>query len=144
MVGPIVGDIVGDVVGSEVVGAAVGDMVGGKVHPKHVNKQSLCKFGSSHDPLSRMMCTAETYREMTRQVMNVTSGRLVAAHEGGYSELYVPFCGHAMLEEMSGTSIRAEDPMKARINGQQPDKYADAFHADVINRLQTELRANGA
>ena len=104
-----------------------------------------CGFDASgFDPLSRMMCTAETYREMTRQVMNVTSGRLVAAHEGGYSELYVPFCGHAMLEEMSGTSIRAEDPMKARINGQQPDKYADAFHADVINRLQTELRANGA
>ena len=103
-----------------------------------------CGFDASgYDPLSRMMCTAETYREMTRQVMSITNGQLVAAHEGGYSELYVPFCGHAMLEEMTGTKIRAADPMEARITGQQPDKYADAFHADVISRLQNDLRASG-
>lgn len=27
---------------------------------------------------------------------------MVALHEGGYSELYVPFCGLAVLEAMSG------------------------------------------
>ena len=103
-----------------------------------------CGFDAAgFDPLSRMMCTAETYREMTKQVMQITDGRLVAAHEGGYSELYVPFCGHAMLEEMTGTSIRAEDPMAVRINGQQPGEYVDAFHAEVISRLEAEFRAAG-
>ena len=28
--------------------------------------------------------------------------RLVLAHEGGYSEIYVPFCGVAVLEELTG------------------------------------------
>jgi len=103
-----------------------------------------CGFDASgFDPLSRMMCSPETYRLMTRMVMDVTEGRLVAAHEGGYSELYVPFCGHAMLEEMSGSDIRADDPLKARITGQQPDEHADAFHASVINRLAEELQSHG-
>lgn len=103
-----------------------------------------CGFDASgFDPLARMMCSPETYRLMTRMVMEVTNGRMVAAHEGGYSELYVPFCGHAMLEEMSGSSIRAEDPLQARITGQQPDAYADAFHGQVIDRLEAELKANG-
>ena len=36
------------------------------------------------------------------------------AHEGGYSEVYVPFCGHAVLQEMSGSDdYRTEDPFKA-------------------------------
>jgi len=103
-----------------------------------------CGFDASgYDPLARMMCSPETYQLMTRQVMDVTNGRLVAAHEGGYSELYVPFCGHAMLEEMSGSNTHAEDPLHARITGQQPDAYADAFHADVIARLESELQGNG-
>ena len=92
-----------------------------------------CGFDAGgFDPLARMMCSAETFREMTRQVMRITDGRLVAAHEGGYSELYVPFCGHAMLEEMSGATTRAEDPLKARIAGQQPDARVTAFHAELI------------
>ena len=104
-----------------------------------------CGFDASgFDPLARMMCSPETYRLMTREIMNITDGRLVAAHEGGYSEMYVPFCGHAMLEEMSGTDIRAEDPLAHRIAGQQPDAYADAFHADVLKRLKKELSDCGA
>ncbi len=103
-----------------------------------------CGFDASgYDPLSRMMCSPETYRLMTREIMNITDGRLVAAHEGGYSEMYVPFCGHAMLEEMSGSTIRAEDPLANRIAGQQPDAYADDFHKQVINRIMNELTAGG-
>jgi len=103
-----------------------------------------CGFDASgFDPLARMMCSTETYKQMTRQVMEVTGGKLVAAHEGGYSELYVPFCGHAMLEEMSGSNIIAEDPLHARITGQQPDKHADAFHHDVVSRLHAELQQGG-
>lgn len=103
-----------------------------------------CGFDASgFDPLARMMCSAETYRLMTRQIMEVTGGRMVAAHEGGYSELYVPFCGHAMLEEMSGSTIRAEDPLAARIATQQPNEQVNAFHRDIVSQMAEELRQSG-
>ena len=62
-----------------------------------------CGFDASGvDPLSRMLCSAETYRQMTRQMLQAADtlcdGRLVMAHEGGYSEVHVPFCGHAVLQ----------------------------------------------
>jgi acetoin utilization deacetylase AcuC-like enzyme len=69
---------------------------------------------SNHDPLARMMLTVEDYREMTRVQLGVADelcgGRLVAIHEGGYSAEYVPFCGHAIVEELAGSAIRAGDP----------------------------------
>ncbi|GLO70751.1 class II histone deacetylase [Phaeobacter inhibens] len=95
-----------------------------------------CGFDAGgFDPLARMMCSAETYREMTKRIMDITDGKLVAAHEGGYSELYVPFCGHAMLEQMAGSTISADDPLKQRIDGQQPDARVDAFHSEIISEL---------
>lgn len=30
-------------------------------------------------------------------------GRIVSVHEGGYSELYVPFCGLAVIEQLART-----------------------------------------
>ena len=42
--------------------------------------------------------------------MNVSGGRIVATHEGGYSNAYVPFCGLAVLEEFSGIRTPAADP----------------------------------
>ena len=58
-----------------------------------------------------MLATVETFREMTRMMRetaeDLCEGRLTLVHEGGYSEVYVPFCGHAVLEELSGSSIRA-------------------------------------
>lgn len=33
-------------------------------------------------------------------------GRLVAVHEGGYSELYVPFCGLAVIEQLAGVKSK--------------------------------------
>lgn len=66
------------------------------------------------DPLGRMMCTSETYRELTRVLMSAAAGlcggRIVATHEGGYSNEYVPFCGLAVLEELSGIRTAAADP----------------------------------
>ncbi len=53
-----------------------------------------------------MMAYSETFRQMTRLVRQVADqcceGRLLAIHEGGYSEAYAPFCGPAVLEELSG------------------------------------------
>jgi acetoin utilization deacetylase AcuC-like enzyme len=38
-------------------------------------------------------------------------GRVVTTHEGGYSEVYVPFCGLAVLEAFLGKSSGIIDPM---------------------------------
>ena len=38
------------------------------------------------------------------------AGRLVMSHEGGYSPVYVPYCGLAVLEAMSGISTGVVDP----------------------------------
>ncbi len=98
-----------------------------------------CGFDASGvDPLSRMLCHAETFRALTREVMEAAEscdGRLVMAHEGGYSELHVPFCGHAVLEEMSGSQITAPDPLFPRIDGQQPSAAMEAVFAKQITNF---------
>ncbi|MFK7893736.1 MAG: class II histone deacetylase, partial [Granulosicoccus sp.] len=84
---------------------------------------------------SRMMCSAETFRTMTEMLMSLDDGRLVAAHEGGYSEVYVPFCGHAMLEQMSGSQVTVPDPLGARIHSQQPNQRACQFQSELISDM---------
>jgi acetoin utilization deacetylase AcuC-like enzyme len=73
-----------------------------------------CGFDASFlDPLGRMLCHSGTYRELTRSVLlaarELCSGRLLLCHEGGYSPAYVPACGLAVLEELSGQRTAFED-----------------------------------
>lgn len=86
---------------------------------------------SGIDPLSRMLCGSHTFAAMTHMVMTLADelcgGRLMMSHEGGYSELHVPFCGHAVLQAMSGSDVSAEDPLMERLAGQQPSARFDAF-----------------
>ncbi len=91
-----------------------------------------CGFDAAAvDPLGRMLCTAETFRALTARVMaaadRLCDGRLVLVHEGGYSEVYVPFCGHAVLEELSAAPVTAPDPLAATLAQRQPDTRFDAF-----------------
>jgi acetoin utilization deacetylase AcuC-like enzyme len=76
------------------------------------------------DPLARMMAHSGTYRAMTQRLMqaadDLCSGKLVMVHEGGYSEAYVPFCGHAIMETMSGEVTEVVDPFLDFILLQQP------------------------
>jgi acetoin utilization deacetylase AcuC-like enzyme len=66
------------------------------------------------DPLGRMLCTSETFRALATRIAeaadSLCAGRLVATHEGGYSNAYVPFCGLAVLEAFSGIRTPAVDP----------------------------------
>lgn len=95
-----------------------------------------CGFDASGvDPLSRMLLAATDFRQMTTQLMDFTSGRLVMAHEGGYSEAHVPFCGHAVLEALSQSAIHAEDPLEPRILGQQPDPRFDALEETRLKEI---------
>jgi acetoin utilization deacetylase AcuC-like enzyme len=69
---------------------------------------------SALDPLARMMVHSDGYRRLTEIVMEVAGevcdGRLVVEHEGGYSSAYVPYCGLAIVEQLSGTRGSIDDP----------------------------------
>jgi acetoin utilization deacetylase AcuC-like enzyme len=69
---------------------------------------------SAMDPLGRMLCTSDTYRQMAARITtaadDLCGGRLIATHEGGYSNAYVPFCGLPILEEFSGIRTPVIDP----------------------------------
>jgi len=57
------------------------------------------------------------------------------AHEGGYSDAHSPFCGHAVLQEMSAATITAEDPLGARITGQQPGDRFNQLQRDILTDI---------
>jgi acetoin utilization deacetylase AcuC-like enzyme len=72
---------------------------------------------SAFDPLGRMMMTSAGYAQLTHTLLGVAAdvcgGKLVMSHEGGYSPDYVPLCGLAVLEAMSGISSGIDDPYLA-------------------------------
>ena len=76
------------------------------------------------DPLGRMLATAETFAALADRAMaaaaELCGGRLVMVHEGGYSEVYVPFCGHAVIARMAGSAAGAPDPLAATLAARQP------------------------
>jgi len=95
------------------------------------------------DPLGSMLATAQTFREMTARIKQtaetICDGKLVMVHEGGYSEVYVPFCGHAVLEALSGSKIEAPDPMRKAMLLRQPNARITAFHKQMIDDMAKEL-----
>ena len=66
-----------------------------------------------YDINSRMNLKAEDYRAFTRMLMDAADrlcgGRLVLIHEGGYSDMYTPYCGLRIVEELSGLSSPVVD-----------------------------------
>lgn len=95
------------------------------------------------DPLGHMLATVDTFRTMTQHIMDAAEelcdGRLVMVHEGGYSEAYVPFCGHAVLQEMSGSPIDAPDPMAELYAARQPGDAQNAFLSEQISQMRAAL-----
>lgn len=88
------------------------------------------------DPLARMMLTSESFRWMTAEIMaaadRLCDGRLAIVHEGGYSESYVPFCGHALIEQLSGTRTNVQDPILDFARQQQPNSAFQAFQRNLL------------
>lgn len=89
------------------------------------------------DPLGRMLATAQTFGELTGMAMQLADelcdGRLVLVHEGGYSEVYVPFCGHAVLQRLSASNIEAPDPLADTLAARQPNAHFQRFLSSVID-----------
>ncbi|MCF8512227.1 MAG: class II histone deacetylase [Rhodobacteraceae bacterium] len=94
------------------------------------------------DPLARMLAHAETFRAMARQIKDLAQelcgGRLLCVHEGGYSELMVPFCGLAIVETLSGEKTDVIDPMFEIVEAQQPPADMIAFQRA---RLEAQAKA---
>ncbi|MHB0774911.1 class II histone deacetylase [Halomonas sp. WWR20] len=94
---------------------------------------------NAFDPLARMLLSSESFRALTRQVREVAErlcgGRLVLVHEGGYSEAYVPFCGHAVIEELAGVTTEVKDPMLDLIELQQPRGITNEFLLDLVKSM---------
>lgn len=100
---------------------------------------------SGVDPLGRMMMSAAGYRELTRLLMTAAralcGGRLLMTHEGGYSPMYVPYCGLAVLEEMTGIKTPIEDPWEPHMktwggHALQPHQAAAIeAAAALVNRI---------
>lgn len=67
--------------------------------------------------MGRMTLQSESYRQLTTRLKNFASdccgGRLVMVHEGGYSEAYKPFAGHAVLETLADVETEVHEPFHA-------------------------------
>ncbi len=104
--------------------------------------------GSAFDPLGRMMLHSDTYRALTARTREIADaccgGRLVIVHEGGYAESYVPFCGHAILEALSGIATDVVDPALEVVSAWQPRDEVVAFQKQWIDRLADAFRRPAA
>jgi len=103
-----------------------------------------CGFDANAvDPLARMQLHSDSFREMTRLVRECAqrhcNGRLVMSHEGGYAEAYVPFCGLAVLEEMSGIRTEVQDPVLGFMTLQQPGEVNTAFQKQQVDEVARRL-----
>jgi acetoin utilization deacetylase AcuC-like enzyme len=97
------------------------------------------------DPLGRMLLHSEAYRKMARFVRESAAeacdGRVVACHEGGYSAAYVPFCGLAVIEELSGLRTGIEDPFMAEF-GPLPGQELQPHQETAISEAEKLLTGN--
>ena len=93
---------------------------------------------SAADPLGRMLVTSSGYRQLTELLLNVAdevcAGKLMMTHEGGYSPIYVPYCGLAVLEEMSGIKTGMGDPYGHAFEN-LPDQNLTVAQADRISQV---------
>jgi len=92
---------------------------------------------SVNDPLGRMMVTSSGYRKMASILIDVAdtfcNGRLVVAHEGGYSLSYVPYCGLAVIEELANKPTEILDPNLSKRDA-IPGQDLQAHQAEIINK----------
>jgi acetoin utilization deacetylase AcuC-like enzyme len=99
---------------------------------------------SAYDPLGRMNLAAEDFRNLTASLMEVAAevcdGRLLLSHEGGYSSFYVPYCGLAVVEQLSGqrsdTDFAAVGPDGLR-RGPRP---LEQHEREAVDRAAANLK----
>ena len=95
------------------------------------------------DPLARMQAHSETFRflmQVTQEAADtLCGGRVAVVHEGGYSEAYVPFCGHALIEALAGQRTAVVDPNLDIAIQQQPGEQFQALQRRLLEEMAAEL-----
>lgn len=104
-----------------------------------------CGFdANAYDPLARQLAHSDTFRQMTALCMQAATqlceGKLVMVHEGGYADFYVPFCGLAVMEQLSGIKTAVEDPCLSFIDKQQPDLEFQALQMQLLDQLALRFK----
>ncbi len=98
---------------------------------------------SAADPLGRMLVSSSGYRQLTELLLNVADevcqGKLMMTHEGGYSPVYVPYCGLAVLETMSGIKTHVADPFGPGYD-RLPDQVLSSAQRE---RISTAAKIHG-
>ncbi|MBE7365252.1 class II histone deacetylase [Corynebacterium aurimucosum] len=81
------------------------------------------------DPLGRMMVTTSGYYNMTQALAaaadSLSEGNLVVVQEGGYCQYYVPFCGLAVFESLTGEESGFKDEYAEIVEGQIRKTFTD-------------------
>eukprot|EP00878_Enallax_costatus_P043870 GHUV01051969.1.p2 GENE.GHUV01051969.1~~GHUV01051969.1.p2 ORF type:complete len:108 (-),score=34.53 GHUV01051969.1:285-608(-) len=78
-----------------------------------------------------------TYRCFTKVMSAAASrhcgGKLLFFHEGGYSAVYVPFCGLAVMEQLSGFKTEVVDALleDTAVGYQDLQPWQDTFISQV-------------
>lgn len=90
---------------------------------------------STMDPLGRMCVTSEGYRRMTQAMIELAEthagGRLVIVQEGGYSELYAPYCTLGIIETLVGERTGIAEPLSIERLSLQPQYSAVGASAEA-------------
>jgi acetoin utilization deacetylase AcuC-like enzyme len=80
---------------------------------------------STMDPEGRMCLSSEAYRWMTSALMALAAeyseGHLVILQEGGYSELYAPYCTLGIIESLAGIRTNLPEPLNPVSLQKRPD-----------------------
>lgn len=105
-----------------------------------------CGYDASYfDPMSHMMLMSAHYREMTQKIMQAArelcDGRIMFNHEGGYSDFYVPLCGLAVIEELTGIQTAVRDPFDEtrHVPNQALQAHQQAYLDQVVQGPLAEL-----
>ncbi|QXJ24980.1 class II histone deacetylase [Actinomadura graeca] len=92
---------------------------------------------SAFDPLARMSLHSDAYRWLTSRVLSL-GAPVVVAHEGGYSPEYVPFCGLAVVETLSGVRTPVTDPFLGSLLT-VPGQDLAAHQREAVDRAAAAL-----
>jgi acetoin utilization deacetylase AcuC-like enzyme len=93
------------------------------------------------DPLARQLVTTRGFTTLTRTVMDAaerhSQGRLVLTQEGGYSPVYVPFCGLATIETLAGVHVLDDAilPVVGGMGGHDLEPHQRA----LVDRVATHI-----
>ncbi len=101
---------------------------------------------SAMDQLGRMALTCEGYRQMTQRMIDLAEshagGRLVAMQEGGYSEIYAPYCTLAIIETLAETRTGIPEPLAQDRMQAQPQTTRVGADSEAAIQAITAHQAN--